>query len=79
MNQIDMLLEPIRVFLRQLGDLLPRLALALVVLIAGWLVAIVPLAASAITIGPHSEMPQSRPPSRSQSAWASLKYCAASA
>lgn len=39
MNQIDMLLEPIRVFLRQLGDLLPRLALALVVLIAGWLVA----------------------------------------
>lgn len=39
MNQIDMLLEPIRVFLRQLGDLLPRLLLALVVLIAGWLLA----------------------------------------
>jgi hypothetical protein len=39
MNQIDMLLEPIRVFLRQLGDLLPRLLLALLVLIAGWLIA----------------------------------------
>jgi len=39
MNQIDMLLEPIRVFLRQLGELLPRLLLALVVLIVGWLVA----------------------------------------
>jgi flagellar biosynthesis protein FliQ len=39
MNQIDMLLEPIRAFLRQLGDLLPRLLLALVVLIAGWLLA----------------------------------------
>jgi hypothetical protein len=34
-----MLLEPIRVFLRQLGDLLPRLLLALLVLIAGWLIA----------------------------------------
>jgi hypothetical protein len=37
--QIDMLLEPLRVFLRQVGDLLPRLLLALVILIAGWLVA----------------------------------------
>jgi hypothetical protein len=39
MNQIDMLLEPLRVSLRQLGDLLPRLLVALVVLIAGWLIA----------------------------------------
>jgi hypothetical protein len=37
--QIDMLLEPIRVFLRQVADLLPRLLLALVILIVGWLVA----------------------------------------
>ena len=44
---------------------------------AGWLVAIVPVAASAITMGPHSDTPQSRPPSRSQSAWASLKYSCA--
>ena len=36
MNQIDVILEPLRVFLRQIGDFLPRLALALVVLIAGW-------------------------------------------
>jgi hypothetical protein len=34
-----MLLEPIRVFLRQVGDLLPRLFLALLILIIGWLVA----------------------------------------
>ena len=39
MNQIDMLLEPIRVFLRQVGDLLPRLFLALLILLIGWLVA----------------------------------------
>ncbi len=39
MNQIDVLLEPLRVFLRQVGDFLPRLALALVVLIAGWFLA----------------------------------------
>jgi hypothetical protein len=37
--QLDMLLEPIRVFLRQVGDLLPRLLLALLILIIGWLVA----------------------------------------
>ena len=36
---IELLLEPIRVFLRQVGDFLPRLALALLVLIAGWLLA----------------------------------------
>ena len=39
MNRIDMLLEPLRVSLRQLGDLLPRLLVAVVVLIAGWLIA----------------------------------------
>jgi len=33
------LLEPLRVFLRQVGDLLPRLLLAALVLVAGWLVA----------------------------------------
>jgi hypothetical protein len=39
MNQIDVMLEPLRVFLRQVGDFLPRLALALVVLVAGWFLA----------------------------------------
>ena len=39
MNQIDVMLEPLRVFLRQVGDFLPRLGLALVVLIVGWLLA----------------------------------------
>lgn len=39
MERMDVLLEPLRVFLRQLGDLLPRLLLALLVLLAGWLVA----------------------------------------
>jgi hypothetical protein len=36
---LELLLEPIRVFLRQVGDFLPRLALAGLVLIAGWLLA----------------------------------------
>jgi Conserved TM helix len=39
MNHIDVFLQPLRVFLAQLGDLLPRLLLAIVVLIAGWLLA----------------------------------------
>ncbi|OGA61706.1 MAG: hypothetical protein A3G81_07725 [Betaproteobacteria bacterium RIFCSPLOWO2_12_FULL_65_14] len=39
MNQIDVMLEPLRAFLRQVGDFLPRLALALVVLIVGWFLA----------------------------------------
>ena len=39
MNQLEVMLEPLRVFLAQVADFLPRLALALVVLIAGWLVA----------------------------------------
>lgn len=39
-SQIDlMLLEPVRVFLRQVGDFLPRLGLSLVIVIAGWFVA----------------------------------------
>ena len=37
--EIDVLLEPLRVFLRQVGALLPRLVLAIVVLIGGWLLA----------------------------------------
>jgi len=39
MNSIDVYLEPLRMFLRQAGDFLPRLGLALVVLIAGWIFA----------------------------------------
>ena len=39
MNNVNMMLEPLRVFLRQLGDLLPRLMLAGIVLVVGWLIA----------------------------------------
>ena len=39
MDRIDVLLEPARAFLVQVGDFLPRLALAVLVLIAGWLIA----------------------------------------
>jgi hypothetical protein len=40
MDEIDvLLLEPLRVFLRQTGDFLPRLVVALVVLLLGWFVA----------------------------------------
>jgi len=39
MDRFDMMIEPARVFLRQVGDFLPRLGLALIVLIAGWLIA----------------------------------------
>ena len=39
MNRIEVMLEPLRVFLTQVADFLPRLALALVVLIVGWLIA----------------------------------------
>src|SRR6266446_4697036 len=39
MQSVDVFLEPLRVFLAQLGDLLPRLLLAIVVLVAGWLLA----------------------------------------
>jgi Conserved TM helix len=38
-SELDILLEPLRVFLHQVGDLAPRLLLALVVLLAGWLLA----------------------------------------
>jgi hypothetical protein len=39
MQSIDILLEPAREFLHQIAALLPRLALALAVLVAGWLFA----------------------------------------
>ena len=39
MQSVDMLLEPVRAFLAQIGLFLPRVLLALVVVIAGWLVA----------------------------------------
>ena len=37
--EFELLIEPIRVFLRQVGDFLPRLALAGLVLVGGWLLA----------------------------------------
>lgn len=39
MDRVDMLLEPVRIFLLQVGQFLPKLALAIVVLIAGWMLA----------------------------------------
>jgi hypothetical protein len=39
MTDVDMMLQPVRVFLSHVGDFLPRLALALVVLGAGWVLA----------------------------------------
>ncbi len=39
MESVDMLLEPARAFLAQVGNYLPRLLLAVLVLIGGWLVA----------------------------------------
>ena len=39
MDKVDVFLEPVRAFLTQVGVFLPRLALALAVLIAGWLAA----------------------------------------
>jgi hypothetical protein len=39
MNHFEVMLEPVRAFLAQVGVLLPRLGLALIVLIAGWLIA----------------------------------------
>jgi hypothetical protein len=39
MDRFDVMLEPARAFLVQVADFLPRLALALAVLIGGWLVA----------------------------------------
>ncbi len=39
MEQVDMLIEPARVFLQQVAQLIPRLGVSVVVLIAGWLLA----------------------------------------
>jgi flagellar biosynthesis protein FliQ len=39
MDQVNVLLEPLRVFLTEIGLLLPRLAIALLVLIGGWMLA----------------------------------------
>jgi hypothetical protein len=39
MSELDVLLEPVRRFLIQLGEFLPRLVIALVVLLAGWILA----------------------------------------
>ncbi len=39
MEKVDIMLEPVRAFLLQLAGFLPKLALALAVLIAGWLLA----------------------------------------
>jgi flagellar biosynthesis protein FliQ len=38
-NGIDVYLEPLRMFLRQAGDFLPRLGLALIVILVGWALA----------------------------------------
>ena len=39
MERVDVLLEPVRAFLFEVGAFLPRLAVALVVLLAGYLLA----------------------------------------
>ena len=39
MEKVDVFLEPLRAFLIQIGQFLPKLAIAAVVLIAGWLLA----------------------------------------
>jgi flagellar biosynthesis protein FliQ len=39
MESFEMMLEPVRVFMRQMGDFLPRLVIALVVVIAGYFIA----------------------------------------
>jgi hypothetical protein len=39
MEQVSLALEPVRAFLAQLGAFLPRLILAILILIAGWLLA----------------------------------------
>jgi hypothetical protein len=39
MSEFDVLLDPVRAFLVQVGDFLPRLAIALVVVIVGWFLA----------------------------------------
>ena len=39
MEQVNIMLEPVRVFLVQLGEFLPKLIVAIVILVAGWLLA----------------------------------------
>ena len=39
MERVDILIEPVRAFLAQVGAFLPRLALALLVVVVGWVVA----------------------------------------
>jgi hypothetical protein len=39
MNDFDFLLQPVRAFFVQVGELLPRLLLAVIVVLAGWLLA----------------------------------------
>ena len=39
MERIDMMWEPVRTFLVQVGEFFPRVMLAIVILVAGWLIA----------------------------------------
>lgn len=39
MEQVNLALEPVRVFLIQLGEFLPKLLLAIIILVIGWLLA----------------------------------------
>ena len=39
MDRFDMMWEPVRAFLVQVGEFFPRVMLALVILLAGWLIA----------------------------------------
>src|SRR5260370_24614150 len=39
MDRIDMMWEPVRAFLMQVGEFFPRVILALVILLVGWLIA----------------------------------------
>jgi hypothetical protein len=39
MEQVNLALEPLRAFLMQLGVFLPKLILAIIIIIAGWLLA----------------------------------------
>ena len=39
MEQVDVMLEPLRAFMREVGIFLPRLSIALLVLVGGWMLA----------------------------------------
>ena len=39
MEEVNIALEPVRIFMQNLGNFLPKLLLAIVILIAGWLLA----------------------------------------